>query len=384
MHKLFISSIGNCAIFTFFSEIFPVHKKRQIHRSHQINGALMHIKQIFEDFKQSKLKNIYLIKELHLNCLIYLPNALKSCYSDQIDQNQKNLMLEQILNLTMDLVHLATQRDLLMCLLTFNSRKFLIEISLQFSNQILESESLMQNYADLLNLLDKKEVFSYKTTNFATKSDKEVSNLFSSSATSLLKNSIINNEDTAWIFNEFKETFYELVYKFPNFKYLKDSCVNNCVDYYLQRKLLPSYGTNNSVKGIKSLLEKYFLLQVNINSRPNVAIRKFVCDLLHKKLNYYFTTDQSTFAEDVICNALLPVYEQMLDGDLVYYRHLNSFDLYLSEYIEMKYFCTLKLIEISSSTKSEKTLLKTVQLLNKILLIEEVYFFYLLIRFLAS
>ena len=143
------------------------------------------------------------------------------------------------------------------------------------------------NYADLLNLLDKKEVFSYKTTNFATKSDKEVSNLFSSSATSLLKNSIVNNEDTAWIFNEFKETFYELVYKFPNIKYLKDSCVNNCVDYYLQRKLLPSYGTNNSVKGIKSLLEKYFLLQVNINSRPNVAIRKFVCDMLHKKLNYY-------------------------------------------------------------------------------------------------
>ncbi len=382
MHKLFISSIGNCAIFTFFSEIFPVHKKRQTHRSHQINGALMHIKQIFEDFKQSKLKNIYLIKELHLNCLIYLPNALKSCYSDQIDQHQKNLMLEHILNLTMDLVHLATQRDLLMCLLTFNSRKFLIEISLQFSSQILESESLIQNYAELLNLLDKKEVFSYKTSsNFPTKSDKEVSNLFSSSATSLLKNSMVNNEDTAGIFNEFKETFYELIYKFPNFKYLKESCVNNCVDYYLQRKLLPSYGTNNSVKGIKSLLEKYFLIHVNCNSKPNVTTLKYLSDLLHKMLNYYFTTDQSTFAEEVICNALLPVYEQMLDEDLIYYRQINNFDLYFSEYMEMKYFCTLKLIELSSSTRNEKTLLKIVQLINKIILIEEVcvlfnYFLY--------
>lgn len=35
----------------------------------------MHIKQIFEDFKSSKLKNPYLIKELHLNCLMYLPNV---------------------------------------------------------------------------------------------------------------------------------------------------------------------------------------------------------------------------------------------------------------------------------------------------------------------
>ena len=109
-----------------------------MHRSHQINGALMHIKQIFDDFKQSKLKTTLLIKELHLNCLIYLPNALKSCYSE-IDRSQKFLMFEHILNLTIDLVHLATHRDLYMCLLTFNSRKFIIEIIEQFSGQVLVS-----------------------------------------------------------------------------------------------------------------------------------------------------------------------------------------------------------------------------------------------------
>lgn len=57
--------------FIFFSK----SKKYQVHRKHQINGALMHIKNIFDEFKQSKSKNIYLIKELHLNCLIYLPNV---------------------------------------------------------------------------------------------------------------------------------------------------------------------------------------------------------------------------------------------------------------------------------------------------------------------
>ena len=102
MNKLFVSPIGNCAIFTFFQEIFSPEynklflyklfcalililfffsKKYQTHKIHQMNGALMHIKQIFDDFKQSKLKNTYLVKELHLKCLISLPNVYKKANS---------------------------------------------------------------------------------------------------------------------------------------------------------------------------------------------------------------------------------------------------------------------------------------------------------------
>ena len=82
MSVLFNSPIGNCAIFTFFTEIFlptaAAPKSTHLQRSHQINGALMHIKQLFDDFRQSKLKNTLLIKELHLNCLIYLPGVTQS------------------------------------------------------------------------------------------------------------------------------------------------------------------------------------------------------------------------------------------------------------------------------------------------------------------
>ena len=360
MHKLFISSIGNCAIFTFFSEIFPVHKKHQIHRSHQINGALMHIKQIFEDFKQAKLKNVYLIKELHLNCLIYLPNALKSCYAE-CDLAQKNLMLEHILNLTMDLVHLATQRDLIMCLLTFNSRKFLIEISVQFATQTLDSERLVQSYADLLNLLDKKEVFSYKTAP-PSKENKE-------QTASLLK---ANAEDTGYIFNEYKETFYELVYSFPNAKYLRDSCVNNCIDYYLQKKHVPCFGTQQSVKGIRCLLAKYFC--VTAAGKQSVAVRRFVCELLQKKLAYYAKTDQSTFAEDVMQFALVPAYESYVDDDWAFFNSRGEAQYACNEYVDMKYFVVSKLIELSASTKREDTLLKIVHILDRLIAIEEVPF----------
>ena len=129
------------------------------------------------------------------------------------------------------------------------------------------------------------------------------------------------------------------------------------------------------------LLEKYFYIQspqafdphhLNLTSSTSLPIRKFVCDLLHKKLNYYFATDHSTFAEQVIANALLPVYEKMLDDDLAHYRRLNSTELFSTEYIEMKYICTLKLIELSGCTRREETLLKIVYLLNKIILIDEV------------
>lgn len=85
----------------------------------------MHIKQLFEDFKQSKLKNTVIIKELHLNTLMYLPVLLKTCSKES--QQSQSYLFEQILSLTLHLVHLAS-RDIFMCLLTLNSRKFLIEI----------------------------------------------------------------------------------------------------------------------------------------------------------------------------------------------------------------------------------------------------------------
>jgi hypothetical protein len=71
--SLFFCSTYNLDL--IFKSLKNNSNKNQIHRTHQINGALMHIKQIFEDFKSSKLKNQHLIKELHLNCLMYLPNV---------------------------------------------------------------------------------------------------------------------------------------------------------------------------------------------------------------------------------------------------------------------------------------------------------------------
>ena len=62
--------------------------------------------------------------------------ALKSCSAERV-KSQQQVMFEHILNLTIDLVHLATHRDLFMCLTTYNSRKFLIEIVNQFPVQIL-------------------------------------------------------------------------------------------------------------------------------------------------------------------------------------------------------------------------------------------------------
>jgi hypothetical protein len=213
-----------------------------------------------------------------------------------MEKHQRLIMYEHILNLTIDIVNLAS-RDLLMCLLTFNSRKFFIEIVNQFSTQIeKENEALNRKYADLLNLLDSKEVFSYKTSSAATStsttskveiSSPSVSSVISvqanqitaasasSSASSLsggtgaggasvLRNSSnvnltreSNIEDMTWIFQKFKQSFYEIIYKFSHANYLKDSCLNNCIDFYLNRKLLPRYG-NESIKNLKELLEKYF------------------------------------------------------------------------------------------------------------------------------
>jgi len=118
MNTLFNGTVGHASLFSFFTRVFSVNGHFQTHRLSQLNGALMHIRQFFDDFRSSKMKNTFLVKELHLNCLVYLPAALKSCCSES-----QSILFENILNLTLDLVTLATHRDLFMCLLTFNSRK---------------------------------------------------------------------------------------------------------------------------------------------------------------------------------------------------------------------------------------------------------------------
>jgi hypothetical protein len=135
-------------------------------------------------------------------------------------------MFENILNLTLDLVHLATHRDLFMCLLTFNSRKFLIEIINQFSAQITDNEPLIKKYAELLNLLDTKEVFSYKAGSSASSCGS--SGQQSSATGSVLQrnpsSANLNQaslDEAAVIFHKFKDSFYELVYRFPYANYLK-------------------------------------------------------------------------------------------------------------------------------------------------------------------
>lgn len=163
-------------------------------------------------------------------------------------KHHKQLVFENILNLSIDLVILATNRDLFMCLLTFNSRKFLIEIINQFSAQILDNQSLIRLYAELLNMLDAKEVFSYKestassmayaapnqmllTPNASYSSLSSLTTTMSSSsahlASSLIRNPSSSNlnresvDDTSYMFIKFKESFYELVYRFPYTSYLK-------------------------------------------------------------------------------------------------------------------------------------------------------------------
>jgi hypothetical protein len=73
--------------FFFFFE----SKKHQLHKSSQINGALMHIRQLFEDFKQSKIKNTAIIKELHLNTLMYLPSVSFSQLKIKIFPNENKI-----------------------------------------------------------------------------------------------------------------------------------------------------------------------------------------------------------------------------------------------------------------------------------------------------
>ncbi len=103
------------------------------------------------------------------------------------------------------------------------------------------------------------------------------------------------SDEISLIFQKFKESFYELVYKFPHIYYLTDSCINNCIDYYLQRKYLPCIN-QSAINGIKMILEKYFC----IKNSQNIAVRKFVLDAVSKKLHEYKKNDQKSFAVNII------------------------------------------------------------------------------------
>ncbi len=290
-------------------------------------------------------------------------------------------MFEHILNLSIDLVHLATHRELFMVLLTFKSRRFFIEIINQFSIQNFDNDLiLVRKYADLLNLLDSKEVFAYK----AGSASQPISintiphNNSSGSLSSLATNSLLRNSgsaqlnkdnlgEAAWTFQNFKDSFYELVYKFPNPVYLKDNCINNCIDYYLQKKLLPAFGVE-SLNGIKDLLEKYF----SIKNKHTCFVRKFLIDTLHKRIKSFYQNDNSTFAHDLIGNILLPIFELSVEEDDLHYRsfvdqqqesnHLQIF----TELFEMKNFIVMKLIELTDICHDENNLISIVKIFEKV------------------
>lgn len=222
----------------------------------------------------------------------------------------------------------------------------------------------------MLNLLDLKEVFSYKTS--STQKDPQTTTS-STSSTSLLRNSSSANlnkenlEEATWIFQKFKESFYELVYKFPRSNYLKENCINNCIEFYLLRKLLPLLG-NVSISGIKDLLEKY----LSVKNKHNITVRKFVIEALHKKLKDFFTLEQKHFAEEVIKEVLIPCYEKCLEEDDLYYRPLaNSDPTSHVDLFEMKYFIVVKLIDLTQLCLDEDNMLKIIKIFEKIILMEK-------------
>lgn len=102
----------------------------------------------------------------------------------------------------------------------------------------------MAKYAELLNLLDQKEVFSYKTSSNQAQlttnpislaqqlggaSQSPVSQLVSGSVSSIQQRPMLaaavaareNLDDPIWLFHKFKSSFYDLVYKFPHSHLLK-------------------------------------------------------------------------------------------------------------------------------------------------------------------
>jgi hypothetical protein len=401
MNSMLCSHIMNCALFSFFNEIFSLNKRYNLHHLNQINGALMHIKKLFDDFKQSqKHKTSDLVKQLHLNCFIYLPDALRSCTRDvqkleHVEQFKRFIIYENILNLSIDLIHLATHRDFFMCMFTFNSRKFFIEIISHFAEHTSElNENLLRKYADLLNLLDKKDVFACKTA--VMKSELNSSSMSSFSASNSLmsqsmtksftqaqRDSTSSEESNILKFHKFQDVFYELVYKFPYANYLKDNCLNNCIDYYLQRKYLPYYG-DDAINGINVLLEKYFSIQ----KQHSPIVRKFLIDSLHKRLKEFYDMDHIMFIQKVISEALLPTYEKCIQEDYTHFLNVlkssssatstqasvtvnSSSQQAYQELIEMKCFITNKLIELTQwHCNNEANMLKLISLFELIITLE--------------
>ena len=96
---------------------------------------------------------------------------------------------------------------------------------------------MIGKYAELLNLLDIKEVFSYKTSSNQSQiqtnsvpfiqlpTTQSTSNHFMTGSTTPNQKPITtardNLDDPIWLFYKFKSSFYELVYKFPYAHLLK-------------------------------------------------------------------------------------------------------------------------------------------------------------------
>lgn len=217
---------------------------------------------------------------------------------------------------------------------------------------------MVKKYADLINLLDIKDVFSYKT------SQKE-----SSSGQGLIRNpssvslNSDNIEELSFIMYKFKESFYDLVYKFPRPNYLKDTCINNCIDFNIHRKFLPIFGSH-SIEGIKVLLEKY----LGVSNQFSITVRKNLIETLHRKIKDYYQMDHKAFIEQLIEQVLIRAYEMTLVEDDSHFRSVaNAKKMeYIFDLIEMKYFIVNKLIDLVALSNDEKNVLKIVKIFEKV------------------
>jgi hypothetical protein len=225
--------------------------------------------------------------------------------------------------------------------------KFLIETIDYFSTHITaDNKDLIKKYAELLNLLDKKDVFNYKT-------------------------GMSSDDSLAVVLQKFRDSFSEIVFKFPHINYLSDACINNCVEYYLSRKFLPSHG-KHSIKGISQLIEKYFCIK---NSK-NCQVRKNAIDAVCRKLFDYNRIEYKTFIDDVIQQALLVCIEKSIDEDNKYYRsmdydHAASVIMH-SDLVEIKSFLINKLIEIAPLCHYEENILKILDIFKHIIVLEKI------------
>ncbi len=158
--------------------------------------------------------------------------------------------MKLIISLLIDFINLAYSRDIFNCLLSFNSKEFLIEATqLCFSKVIVrffiktncskmvinnfllkKDENLLKYYADLLNLIEKKDVCTHK------------SNIVLSQPQSLLqqlqplvqqhqnqgnfnKNQQKDNYDDFFVGNTLKDKFYQIIYEFNNIDMLHVSII---------------------------------------------------------------------------------------------------------------------------------------------------------------